>query len=199
MNTRIFYDHCQSHYQPNTDHWRNHRQFRLETLCSATRRWLLDESSLTQRLIRASNNHFRVELLRQDWGRPTLSEARALNISPRQICLIREVALLCHDQPWVYARSIIPHSTLSGRYRALKYLQTTPLGQWLFNEKSMRRHSFEVAQIASDSRLLPENLQGQGKLWGRRSKFELSGKPLLVCEVFLNNFIPETQTSDNIP
>jgi chorismate lyase len=33
--------------------------------------------------------------------------------------LIREVHLLCDDRPWVFARTIIPISTLRGRERRL--------------------------------------------------------------------------------
>ncbi len=193
MTARIFYDHCQSSYQPNADNWRNHRQFSLETLSYDTRRWLLNEDSLTQRLVDISKGHFRVQVLRQHWSRPTLSEARTLGIDPRQKTLIREVVLMCYEQPWVYARSIMPLATLSGRYRSLKYLNTTPLGQLLFNDVSMRRHSFEIAQIAPQHHLLPRQFHQQATLWGRRSKFELSGKSLIVCEIFLNDFTPENK------
>ena len=191
MNARVFYDHCQYKYQPKTDCWRNYRQFRLESLDANTRQWLLNETSLTQRLIKASNQHFRVHVVNQRWQRPTLSEAQSLNVSPHRAALIREVLLMCHGKPWVFARSVIPASTLTGRYRCLKNLQERPLGQWLFNDKTMRRHSFQIAQIAKNSQILPTEFRGQQQLWGRRSKFELSGKPLLVCEIFLPDFIPD--------
>jgi len=145
------------------------------------RNWLLDEGSLTQRLIEASNNNFHVEIAFQGWGKPSLSEARALKIHPRQQALIREVRLCGHGQPWVYARSIIPASTLSGPQRILKSLGDRPLGALLFKDPTMKRGAIETT-------LLPLT-NAQGRAWARRSVFQLRGKPLLVTEVFLDSLL----------
>lgn len=139
-------------------------------------RWLTDRASLTQHLLTASQGNFRVEVVRQGWARPTRSEALALGIPMRQLALIREVQLLGNDQVWVYARSIIPASTMTGRERQLSHIGNRSLGTILFTDPTMRRGPLQITQL---------NLINQQKVWARRSTFFLSGKPLLVCEVFL--------------
>ncbi|MDO6562430.1 chorismate lyase [Amphritea sp. 1_MG-2023] len=140
------------------------------------RKWLLDNGSLTQRLIQASNGHFKVKVLRQEWGRPSRAEARALNISGRQKVLIREVQLLGYHQPWVFARTIIPASTLTGKQRKLHTLGSRSLGSVLFRDPSMKRSPLEISRLTLNT----------GEMtWARRSLFYLANKPLLVAEVFL--------------
>ncbi|GGK61791.1 chorismate--pyruvate lyase family protein [Amphritea balenae] len=157
------------------------------------RKWLLDSGSLTQRLIQASKGDFRVEVVRQLWGRPTRSEARELGIPHRQMALIREVQLIGNGQPWVFARTIIPASTLTGKQRELNYLGSRSLGTVLFKDPTMQRGALQISKL----RLLSGET-----VWARRSRFLLSGKPLLVAEVFLpalqkvnylNNGITESQ------
>jgi chorismate--pyruvate lyase len=138
--------------------------------------WLTDSGSLTQRLVKLSQGDFQVEVVRQGWFLPTRSEARALRMRSRQHALIREVRLLGKGQTWVYARSIIPAKTLTGRQRQLRMLGNRSLGSLLFSDPSMRRGPLQISQLLLDT--------GE-RVWARRSLFYLSGKPLLVCEVFL--------------
>ncbi|MBN0985769.1 chorismate lyase [Amphritea sp. ZJ14W] len=140
------------------------------------RRWLLDRGSLTQHLVQASQGQFSVEVVRQLWGRPSRSEARALNIDPRQRVLIREVRLLGHGQPWVFARTIIPASTLTGKQRKLKGLGCRSLGSVLFRDPTMKRGPLQISRLM---------LNCGDTAWARRSLFYLANKPLLVTEVFL--------------
>jgi chorismate--pyruvate lyase len=139
-------------------------------------RWLTDRASLTQHLIRASEGDFQVEVVRQGWGRPTRSEALTLGIPMRQLALIREVRLIGNQQVWVYARSIIPASTLTGQERQLNHVGNRSLGTILFSDPTMHRGPLQISRL---------KLSDQQEVWARRSKFFLSGKPLLVCEVFL--------------
>jgi chorismate lyase len=157
----------------------------------ALRGWLLDRGSLTQRLIDASNDAFRVEVLNQRMALPLLSEARALGLPTHQRALVREVVLYGCDEPWVYARSIIPVKTLTGRLRSLRKLDNRPLGALLFNDRSMQRGDIEIACMNTATHLqpsLPKNIEGT--VWGRRSVFTLDQKPLLVSEMFLPGFKP---------
>ena len=140
------------------------------------RSWLCDRGSLTQHLITASDNQFTVELQQQDWHFPSRSEAKILGIKYRQAALIREVKLLGKNQPYVFARTVIPARTLTGKQKQLAMLGNRSLGTVLFNDPSMRRGKFQISRIKLDS--------GE-QAWARRSIFYLSGKPLLVCEVFL--------------
>lgn len=140
------------------------------------RKWLLDRGSLTQHLLQASNGDFKVEVVRQLWAQPTRSEALALGISPRQIALIREVQLVGLGQPWVFARTIIPVTTLTGKQRELNFLGSRSLGTVLFRDPTMRRGALQISRL---------KLKSGEAVWARRSVFQLANKPLLVAEVFL--------------
>ncbi len=163
---------------------RHHASIRWHTLNRPSRQaapqpwrnWLKDKGSLTRSLVSASQGQFRVELLRQRYARPTRSEARALGSPPRCLALIREVQLMGLGQPWVYARSVIPVSTLSGAQRQLGGIGNRSLGSVLFSDPSMQREPLQIGQLC---------LTDGTRLWARRSVFRLAGKPLLVCEVFL--------------
>ena len=158
------------------------------------RDWLLDKGSLTQRLIDASNNSLTVQILNQRIDTPRFTEQQALKLSPRRLTLIREVVLLANSTPWVYARSIIPLTTLTGRLRKLRHLDNQPLGALLFRDPTMTRGPVEVACHTNINAKLPTALGDiQKSLWGRRSVFRLDAKPLLVSEIFLPDFKPYNQ------
>ena len=159
------------------------------------RDWLLDKGSLTKRLIAASDGQLTVQVLSQGIEIPRPSEMLALSLPPRQRALIREVLLLGNEQPWVYARSVIPLTTLTGRLRSLRHLDSRPLGALLFNDPSMTRQPIEVAAISPGTLWLPDVLNlSEVTLWGRRSVFCLDQKPLLVAEIFLPAFKPYNQS-----
>ncbi len=151
--------------------------------------WLFDATSLTARIIAACSGPFRVEVISQAWQRPMLNERQCLKICSGRNALVRQVYLYCNDIPWVFARTVIPRTTLSGQEKHLSHLQNKPLGAVLFAEPTMRRSEIEVAEICQGQRLFhtatarldydPE------AIWGRRSVFYLHNKPLLVSEIFL--------------
>lgn len=115
----------------------------------------------------------------------------ALSIPSRTLALVREVILYGDGQPWVYARSIIPLSTLSGRLRKLCKLDNRPLGALLFSDPGMTRGPMQVACLTADNNVFPEKLKHISQpMWGRRSVFKLDAKPLLVSEIFLPGFMP---------
>ncbi|HEY7886026.1 MAG TPA: chorismate lyase [Cellvibrionaceae bacterium] len=148
--------------------------------------WLMDDSSLTAKLRRKSAGDFNVEILGQYPGRPNLSEAHRLGISPRLVCIIREVLLKGRGgAPWVFARSVFPIHSLTGKLRHLARLDNRPLGAYLFSHSTLTRSAIEVAPIAPDGAMVPKSVQNSNILWGRRSIFYLHNKPLLVNEIFL--------------
>ncbi len=140
------------------------------------RRWLCDRGSLTKHLIAASGDQFKVDLQHSDWQFPCRSEANMLGIKHRQVALVREVKLKGNDQTYVFARTVIPASTLTGKEKQLSMLGNRSLGTVLFSDPSMRRGKLQISRLYLDS--------GE-QVWARRSLFYLSGKPLLVCEVFM--------------
>ncbi len=166
--------------------WQKYQVFLHQTLSNSLKDWLLEPGSLTARLI-ANSDHFEVKLLRQGFGKPFMSEYQSLNILPNRFANIREVLLICDGKPWVFARTIIPVSTLCGKEKALLKLGTTSLGHLLFQYPDVQRSPFEIAQV------LPEHYQYQRAsqiksqkniLYARRSVFEINGKPLSVSETF---------------
>lgn len=137
-------------------------------------RWLIAHGSLTKQLTQQAGGQFRVRPIRQMFARPTLDEARFLQVPPYQRAWIREVELYgCEPVPWVQARSVIPISTVKGRGRRLRHLGSRSLGSLLFSRKAPKC----TRQVIALS---------QG--WARRSRYLWHGQPLLVQECFLPSF-----------
>lgn len=177
-------------YAASEPRWRPAAHFANADLPAATRAWLLDDGSLTGRLIASGAGHFSVNRLRQCWQTPRPSEQRLLGIVPRQRALVREVMLMIDATPVVFARSVFPASSLTGELRHLRQLRNRALGAILFRYTGMHRSPFEIARMAGDSAYLPTFLHQPEPAWGRRSCFDIDGKRLLVSEVFLRHFRP---------
>ncbi len=170
-------------------------------LSSTLKQWLFDPSSLTKKLIDYSAGQLRVEVIDQRIKRARFSEYNALKLKHHQYVVVREVILYGQETALVYARTIMPLSTLKGSLRKLYYLGNRPLGGALFADPSMRRGHLEIAPIGQN--YLPEKIArtlstpttdpDQRYLnrdgWGRRSLFFLRHKRLLVCEIFLPGLI----------
>lgn len=169
--------------------WRSSRRLLRCQVPAGWWEWLLDPASLTRRLQRACDGRFSVEVIRQCWDKPLHNEARAMGLLASRRALIREVYLHCDGKPWVFARTVIPHTTLTGRERRLMHLGDKPLGAVLFAEPRMQRGEVELACIHPGQRLFRAATQRQEQkpagIWGRRSVFRLHDKPLLVSEIFL--------------
>lgn len=170
--------------------WRPVARFTAGELPQHNRHWLLDDGSLTSRLMALSDGNFRVDRLYQGWQVPRPSERRLLGLPDRELALVREVTLLANEQSVVFARSIFPLSCLTGSLSHLRRLQSKPLGAILFSHPGMRRAPFELANIAGRSDYLPVPLHQPESAWGRRSRFTIQGKSLMVSEVFLQSFKP---------
>jgi chorismate--pyruvate lyase len=157
-------------------------------------RWLLDPASLTRRIQSTCHGRFQVEVLFQGWSRPQLNEVRELGMRAGSTGFVREVHLLCDGAPWVFARTVIPRTTLTGPRRCLTRLKSRPLGAVLFADPSMQRGPVEIAHLTPCDKLYSAAIQHLTKrpetIWGRRSLFTLGGKPLLVSEIFLPGMPP---------
>ncbi|KGT87610.1 chorismate--pyruvate lyase [Erwinia typographi] len=132
--------------------------------------WLMEEDSMTQRFERHCQQ-VTVKVVREGFAgaEEVGDEVSFLPEEPRY--WLREI-LLCGDgEPWLAGRTIVPESTLMGPEQMLQQLGTRPLGRYLFASSTLTRDFIEPGQF--------ENL------WGRRSRLRLSGKPLLLTELFL--------------
>ncbi len=172
--------------------WRPAGHFSCRQLPPHTRRWLLDDSSLTARLSHSGRGAFAVQRLYQGWQVPLPSERRLLALPARRQALVREVCLTLDGQAVVFARSVFPLSSLSGGLAHLRRLRNSSLGAILFRHPGMRRSPFEISDLAGDAPYIPRQLRQRPDAWARRSRFDLDGKSLLVAEVFLSPFVPWT-------
>ncbi len=167
--------------------WRPANRLRRNTLPTHLSSWLLDGSSLTRRLRQACDGRFGVRVLNQGWAVPMACETRALRLPQRRRAMVREVLLLCNETPWVFARTIIPKHTLGGPGGRLAFLGSRPLGEVLFSDPRAQRGPLEVGR-ATPAVLGVES--AEPSVWGRRSIFQLSGRPLLVSEYFIGELPP---------
>ncbi|MDX6021049.1 chorismate lyase [Scandinavium sp. V105_16] len=142
----------------------------LPELDAALLDWLLLEDSMTKRF-EQQGKRVTVTLVREDFvGQDEVAEELALlPAEPRY--WLREILLCADGEPWLAGRTVVPESTLSGPELALQQLGKTPLGRYLFTSSTLTRDFIEIGKDA--------------ELWGRRSRLRLSGKPLLLTELFL--------------
>ncbi|MEJ2361799.1 MAG: chorismate lyase [Gammaproteobacteria bacterium] len=176
----------QQHHEPV---WYFRRELRHGYAPQALSSWLFDPGSLTARLTANCPGLFRVEVQSQVWRSPQHNEIRRLGMRERQMSLIREVYLYCADRPMVFARTVIPRESLSGRQRHLAGLGSRSLGSVLFADPHMHRDEIEVARLRAGEGLYYKAVailaKAPASIWGRRSVFYLDRKPLLVSEIFL--------------
>lgn len=174
--------------------WRVATRLHQRDIPAAVLPWLLDPASLTRRLQFVCHGAFRVQVIAQGWVRPQQNEAFALGMRERTWGFVREVVLRCNDRPWVYARTVIPRTTLTGPRRALTRLKTRPLGAVLFADPTLTRGPVEIAQLTPCDLLYPSAVRplthAPDSIWGRRSVFRLDDHPLLVSEIFLPGIPP---------
>ncbi len=174
--------------------WKPKYQWIGDKIPSSFSCWLHDKGSLTKQIINTCSGQFRVQVIKQQWAIPMLNESLRLQSSPGKFALIREVLLYCGNEPWVYARTIMPRATLTGKQRHLSMLGTKSLGVILFSDPNMFRSEIEIARISPQHGLYSTAMIGQDNaktdIWGRRSIFYIGKhKPLLVNEIFLPNIL----------
>ncbi len=165
--------------------WFQRRQLISKHVPVEIQAWLFDPASLTARLKQRCAAGFRVEVLSQTVQKPRLDEFRVLGMETGCYALVRQVRLCCGRACWVYARTVIPFSTLKGRQRIYANLGTRPLGAMLFTDRTMQRDQVMVTCLAGSQLPAGLGLELDDTVWGRRSVFRVGGKPLLVSEYFL--------------
>lgn len=169
--------------------WQGVLPIARKTLPKALAPWMLNTGSLTQLLIQVCPEPFHVELQAQYYGIPRFNERRSLGLKKRSYCMIRQVLLYCGNMPVVFARTIVPLSTLTGKQRRLACMGNHSLGAALFSDRTMRRDKMEIACIRPGQYFFLQACktlaEKPDKIWGRRSVFYLRNKKLLVSEFFL--------------
>jgi chorismate--pyruvate lyase len=148
--------------------------------------WLFHTESLTERLV-AHTKRFTLQLIGEQSGFAQLHEIALLSDDPQELdpqsWICREVLLLGDNQPWVFARSIIPAELWQDSFNDL---HTQPLGQRLFTDPRFQRQPFEVSHLLAPNPIFEKlSLGADSELWARRSIFLFNQYKMLVCEVFL--------------
>lgn len=132
--------------------------------------WLLLEDSMTTRFEQHCSS-VTVNIVREEFVTADTQLPEAELLPPAQRYWLREIVLCGDGEPWLAGRTVVPESTLAGPELALQHLGVTPLGRYLFRSSTLTRDFIQPGRSA--------------ELWGRRSGLRLSGKPLLLTELFL--------------
>ena len=131
--------------------------------------WLLDSTSLTQKL-KEKYEDFEVNVISQNESVPYKCENQLLNSPENKEIIVREVELLGNQKPVVNARSLIPMT--EDTIDILK-IGSRPLGEILFDDPKIERGHLEVGSFQNS--------------WARRSTFTIGKTNLLVTEIFLES------------
>jgi chorismate--pyruvate lyase len=175
-------------------HWQ-HADARVLTLFPPAELvdWLLDPGSFIQRLKHYHIAKPRVHVLSQRWEMLPLDERKLLHVPERQYGLVREVLIDSSEGQWMFARTIFPATTLTGKDRMLARLKSRSLGSVLFKDPTVLRGDFEIAAVESNTswhqKIKTLARVGNESLWARRSLFYLQHKSLLLAEVFLPDIL----------
>ena len=113
-------------------------------------------------------------------------ESYVLGISSRIFAHVREITMGTEEHNWLFARTVIPTATLSGKAARLKRMGTTPLGKVLFGPLKAERVDMKLDLVLADEVGLEHwGIAENFPLWQRTSIFELENGPLLISEILL--------------
>lgn len=151
--------------------------------------WLLYRESTSKRFRQLSPNGYRVQVVSHRWQQPNYDEIQSLNLSSREVAIVRESIMICDQRRMMYARCIFPRHVLMGKGAELRRLSEKPLGDILFAGRNLHRSEFSIAKLRAGNNYYRQACQFieqcPDMLWARRSRFYLNNSPLLVTEVFL--------------
>ena len=88
---------------------------------------------------------------------------------------IREVILYGNENPIVFARTIIPNTTIEKGLKELGKIGNKPLGDILFEKDIFSKEDIVFATFKDEESLF----------WGRKIKYTVKDQPFSVMEVFL--------------
>jgi chorismate--pyruvate lyase len=152
------------------------------------RPWLSDPGSFMQRLKNHGITNAQIQILAEGWNAPFEEERRMLNLPISDEAWVREVSIQSDNRIWMYARTVIPQATLTGKERILQHLKTRSLGSILFSYPDMKRGEFDYFYIDQQSswydKIATYLTMPNEILSARRSMFTLGDKSLLLTEVF---------------
>ncbi|CDG22763.1 chorismate pyruvate lyase [Xenorhabdus poinarii G6] len=133
--------------------------------------WLMEAGSMTRRFEQYCQQ-VSVSPLRECFitAEELGDESKHLPLSEQY--WLREIVLYGDGTPWLLGRTVIPTETLTGPDKKLVDVGTVPLGRYLFSSHNLTRDYIQIGR--------------QEDRWARRSLLRISGKPLLLTEIFLS-------------
>ncbi len=147
---------------------------------------LTEKGSLTQHIKQLMQCEPKLTCLMQKKAFVDDLEKQELSIKTREYAHVREILMGNGKVNWMFARSVIPVSTLRKSSKRLAHLNTTPLGTLLFQGNFAKRVSMQVSLIKADSPILQKfKINDNFPLWQRVSIFKVITGSLLVREIFL--------------
>ena len=174
--------------------WTEINKFSRNLISHSVFDWLIDEGSLTAKLVDLSGDNFKLELQSQERRVISNEEKLILELSEVDTVIDRKVLLKGRDAPWIFAHSLIPLSTATGDFKVLKNLNNRSLGEFLFKNSSIVRRSLEIAHMEAKSfGIEAQDIGCKEKLWGRRSLFCRGRRARLVSAIFLPALILEIE------
>jgi len=159
------------------------------------KQWLMRPGALTRALRELGPLELRV-LAEYPDGANT-DEARRLNVLAGTPVWVREIVMSIGGSQCVTARSLTTLQASHGTWQGIRKLRSRPLADILYNDASITRSNFEIAQLQRHSALyrtvqrkaLNKSEQATAfKYLARRSVFWRQGSALLVAECFLPDF-----------
>ena len=135
--------------------------------------WLLESGPITNRI--KLSQEFELELLNDEIDEISKEEELFLN-SVSETFRVRRVILLGNNTPVVYAKSVIPSSTIENGLSSLGKIGNAPLGDILFTPGVFTKLEMVCASFLSKEKNI---------YWGRKIKYSVNSEPISVMEVFL--------------
>ena len=153
---------------------------------------LTEEGSLTELIGLLMGQTPILDCLFQGKAQASSVENQLLGVPPEGLSHIREISMGSPTQDWMFARTVIPVTTLEGQAAGLAHLGDIPIGQLLFGELKAKRLDMNLALIfakdipfTNDLGIERFNIPQGFTLWHRRSIFEIASGSLLINEIFL--------------
>ena len=112
-------------------------------LPNALREWVLHKGSFMLKLKEQGFNPI-VHVIQQEWKPASIDQENSLQCQDAEI-LCREVLISDGDKKFMYAETLFPRSTLTGKEAQLAHLNNKSLGSILFTDPNWERGEFEVA------------------------------------------------------
>ena len=135
--------------------------------------WLSESGPITNRI--KLSQEFELELLNDEIDEISKEEKLFLN-SVSETFRVRRVILLGNNTPVVYAKSVIPSSTIENGLSSLGKIGNAPLGDILFTPGVFTKLEMVCASFLSKEKNV---------YWGRKIKYSVNSEPISVMEVFL--------------